>query len=133
MSEKNHIQPDTLFDSSMYGFTQVVTSSPGTLVYCSGQVALDKSGSLVGETIATQTEQALKNVGLALEAAGATPADLTHLRFYIPNYEPKHAQQLAPYLDAFLGDARPPAQTMIGVQALAFPGLLIEIEATAVI
>ena len=133
MPEKNHLQPDTLFDASHFGYTQLVTSEPGTLVFCSGQVALDQGGELVGDTIAVQTEQALKNVGLALAAAGATPADLTHLRFYIPNYEPKYAQELGPVLNAFLDGTKPPAQTMIGVQALAIPGLLIEIEATAVI
>ena len=61
-----------------------------------------------------------------------TPADVTMLRTYIVEYKPEYAAGLGPLFDRFF-DGRPPASTRVGVQALAVPGLLIEIEAIAVI
>ena len=55
------------------------------------------------------------------------------LRVYIVDYKPEYAGALAPHLNSFLGGATPPASTWIGVQSLAAPGLLIEIEAIAVV
>ena len=133
MSEKQYIQPSDTFDSARFGFTQVVTSPPGTLVFVSGQVGLDRDLKLVGEgDVARQATQALQNLGSSLRAAGAEPADITMLRTYIVGYEPAQAALLAPPFESFFG-GRPPASTRVGVQALAAPGLLIEIEAVAVI
>ena len=131
---KQYIQPDELFPSERFGFTQVVTSPPGRLVFVSGQVAWDAELKLVGGSdLAAQAEQALTNLGHALRAAGASPADLTMLRAYIVDYRPEQARDLAPAFRSFLGDATPPASTWVGVQSLAAPGLLIEIEALAVV
>lgn len=133
MSEKQFIQPEDTFASARFGFTQVVTSPPGRLVFVSGQVALDRNLQLVGEgDIAAQAEQALANLGSSLRAAGATPADVTMLRTYIVDYRTEYGALLAPSFERFF-QGRPPASTRVGVQALAAPGLLIEIEAVAVV
>ena len=133
MSEKQYIQPGDTFDSKRFGFTQVVTSPPGRLVFVSGQVGLDRDLKLVGEgDVAVQAEQALKNLGHSLSAAGASPADVTMMRTYIVDYRADYAAKLAPHFEKFF-DGRPPASTRVGVQALAAPGLLIEIEAVAVV
>ena len=131
---KQYLQPSELFASQPFGFTQVVTSPPGKLVFCSGQVAWDKELKLVGGTdLAAQATKALENLKHALAEAGGTPADVTSLRIYIVDYKPEYSGQLAPALGPFLDGATPPAQTLIGVQALAVPGLMIEIEAMAVV
>jgi enamine deaminase RidA (YjgF/YER057c/UK114 family) len=131
---KQHLEPPELFRSDRFGFTQVVTSPPGKLVFVSGQVAWDVELKLVGDAdLAKQAEQALTNLGHALAAAGASPADVTMLRTYIVDYKPEYAGLLAPHFSRFLGGANPPASTWVGVQALAAPGLLIEIEAVAVV
>lgn len=133
MSEIRRIQPDDTFDSARFGFTQVVTSPPGTLVFVSGQVGLDRKLQLVGEgDVAAQATQALANLGSSLRAAGATPSDVTMMRTYIVDYRPEYAAALAKPFEEFFG-GEPPASTRIGVQALAAPGLLIEIDAVAVI
>jgi enamine deaminase RidA (YjgF/YER057c/UK114 family) len=131
---KQHIQPEGLFPSKNFGFTQVVTSPPGTQVFISGQVAWNENFELVGGSdLAAQAEQALANLGLALTSAGASAADITMLRIYVAGYTPKHAMALGPPLAAFFGGSPPPAQTLLGVETLAAPDLLIEIEALAVI
>lgn len=128
-----HIQPAGLFASQKFGFTQVVTSPPGKLVFLSGQVAFDENARVVGGAdLGAQAEQALANLGRALESAGASPADVAFLRIYIANYEPSKLAVLGPLLPKFFGD-KLPAQTLLGVQSLATPDLLIELEALAVV
>ena len=55
------------------GFSQVVVATGKRTVYTAGQVSIDERGELVGggDLAATQTAQAMRNVGLALAAAGA--------------------------------------------------------------
>lgn len=131
---KEHLQPPDLFASEKLGFTQVVTSPPGKLVFVSGQTALDQTlAPQGGDDLREQAAVALQNLGYALAAAGATPADVTSLRIYIPDYGPEDARALARPLRAFFEGCKLPAQTLIGVQALAVPTLRIEIEATAVV
>jgi len=132
--EKDYIQPPEVFPSERFGFTQVVASPPGRLVFVSGQVAWGPDLKLVGGSdVAAQAQQALINLGHALRAAGASPSDLTMLRVYVVDNKPEHAGAVAQHLRSFLGGAPPPASTWIGVQSLAAPGLLIEIEAVAVV
>ena len=54
-------------------YSQAVVS--GSLVYTSGQIALDpQSGALVEGDIVAQTEQVMKNLGAVLTAAGSSYA-----------------------------------------------------------
>ena len=134
MSDKKHIQPAGLFDSSTFGYSQVVTSPPGTLVFLAGQVAFAEDGSIVGEgDLQAQAAQAFANLGKALAAAGASHADLMHLRIYMVDYSLDKAMALMPLLEEFLGGAAAPAQTMVPVPALGLPGLLVELEGVAVV
>lgn len=128
-----HVQPEGLLDSQRFGFTQVVVSSPGRLVFVSGQTALDAELRVVGDDLAGQAGQALENLRVALAAVGAKPADVASLRIYVVDFEPRNAAEIAPALARFFDGGPPSAQTMIGVSALAVPGLRIEIEANAVV
>jgi enamine deaminase RidA (YjgF/YER057c/UK114 family) len=54
------------------GFSQVVIATGKRIIYTAGQVSIDEQGQLVGNgDLATQAAQAMRNVGLALAAAGA--------------------------------------------------------------
>jgi enamine deaminase RidA (YjgF/YER057c/UK114 family) len=131
--EKQHISPPGLFSTRRLGFTHVVTSSPGTTVYISGQTAWDAERKIVGGTdFRLQAEQAFRNLRTALEAAGASPADVVFVRIYVVDYRPDHAAVLSPMLEEFFAGGLP-ASTWVGVQSLAVPGFLVEIEATAVV
>ncbi|HEV8339219.1 MAG TPA: RidA family protein [bacterium] len=114
-------------------YSQVVIAQGTKTVYVSGQVALDAAGNLVGAgDLAAQARQAFRNLVAALAAAGATPASVAKMTWYIVNY----AENVRPILiearrEAFGPHA--PASTLIGVQALAEAGFLIEVEAIAVL
>jgi enamine deaminase RidA (YjgF/YER057c/UK114 family) len=131
---RRHISPPGLFSTDGLPFTQVVTSSPGTTVYISGQTAWDANRTIVGGAdLRLQAEQCLRNLRTALEAAGASAADVVFVRVYVVGYRPEQAAVLSPMLAAFFAGAPLPASTWVGVQSLAVPEFLIEIEAIAVI
>ena len=126
------LAPDTLLNSTQFAYSQVVVSDAGQQIAIAGQTAWDAEGNMVGEgDVAKQAEQCLKNINLALQAAGACRSDLIQLRVYIVNYSPAMLESLMPVFHAFWGDILPAAQTMVGVQALAMPEFLIEIDAVA--
>jgi enamine deaminase RidA (YjgF/YER057c/UK114 family) len=103
-------------------------------VFVSGQTACDRAGRPVGGSdVAAQAGVALENLGIALAAAGAGPGDVTMLRLYIVGYTPAIASGIGARVAQFFSDAKPPASTWVGVQALFHPAFLIEIEAMAVV
>ena len=128
------INPAAMYDSLQYGFSHATKTQGETVIHCAGQLAWDKNGKLVGENdLAKQTEQVFKNLHTVLQAAGATPADVVRMRTYIVNLEPSHLEVVGQAIDHFYGEVIPPANTLIGVQSLAMPDLLIEIEVTAIV
>jgi enamine deaminase RidA (YjgF/YER057c/UK114 family) len=123
-----------LYNSVQFGFSHAVRQKGGDTLHLAGQVAWDKEGKVVGGgDLAAQTRQALANLREVLAAVGATPADIVRLRTYVVNHSPDKLGPVLGEIGAFYAGAVPAANTFIGVQALALPDFLVEIEATAVI
>ena len=101
------------------------------MVFASGQVAMDENGKLVGEGDAgAQSAQCFKNVEAALSAAGASYDDVTKITCFLVN-----GDDYAAYAEVRnkLFPENGPASSTVIVSALVRPGLLVEIEATAVV
>ena len=131
---KQTINPDSLFDSRQYGFSQIVISNPGKLVYISGQVAWDAQMNIVGENdLARQTRQSLDNLNVAIQAAGGTLENIVMLRIYKVNYHKEDGPIINQLLREYFGTDNPPASTWVSVQGLANEGFMIEIEAQGLI
>lgn len=132
MNDVRRIQPTDLADSRPAGFTQVVAVQQGTLVFVSGQVAIDADGRLVGRgDIAAQTHQVMKNIGAALRSASATFDDLLKLTIYVVDYKPSDRARILEVRAQYIAPDKLPASTLVGVQALAAEEFMIEIEAVA--
>ncbi len=132
MTEFEFLKPDGLTHPPMY--SQVVTVRGAKTIYVSGQVPLDASGALVGAgDYRAQTEQVYENLKLALAAAGATFADVVKQTTYVVNYQPEHRAMIAEVRLRYVSRENPPASTLVGVQALAMPGMLVEVEVIAVV
>lgn len=115
-------------------YAHVVKAIGGTTIYIAGQVALDADAQLIGEgDVVAQAEQAYANVGTALEAAGASFADVVKLTLYIVDYQPGHGAPLRRLRERIFPAPDQPVCTVVGVAALGRPGLLIEVDATAVV
>ena len=132
--KRETINPNSLFDSRQYGFSQIVISNPGKIVFISGQVAWDENLNLIGPNdLAKQTQKSLDNLKLAVNAAGGTLANVVMLRIYKVNYQKEDGAIIKQILIDNFGTENPPASTWISVNGLANEGFMIEIEAQAVI
>ncbi len=129
-----YLQPEDLFPSSAFGFSQVVVSTGSRHIHCAGQTAWDQDMQLVGGMdLGQQMRKALENVGHTLEAAGASPADVVRIMTFVVDYRPEHAAVLGQAMAGFFEPDNLPAATLVGVQALAMPEFLVEVQATAVV
>jgi enamine deaminase RidA (YjgF/YER057c/UK114 family) len=115
------------------GYSQIVDVSAGRIIFIAGQTALDADGRLVGkDDFAAQAEQVFRNLGIALQAAGCSAADLVKLTVFLTDMG-----NLAPYREArnrFFASVTPPAApaiTLVEVSKLYGPDFMIEIEAIA--
>ena len=125
------INPEKLPTPDSY--TQVVVATGSRLVFVAGQVADDPDGHLIGAgDLAAQARVAFANVGRCLAAAGARPDQVARITIYVVGHRPEYLPLISAARIAVFGDHKP-ADTLLGVQTLAEPGYLIEVEATAVV
>jgi len=116
-----------------FGFVQAhEIAGAGRTIFCAGQTSVDDDGRPLHDgDIRAQIEQAFDNLEAVLSAADARLGDVVRLTYFTPDV----AALLGAWdlIAARLARAEcRPASTLLGVQALAFPELLVEIEATAV-
>ncbi len=103
----------------------------GTLLCISGIVSVDKQGNVVGEgDAAEQTRVILENMQALLAMNGATFEDVVKVVVYLTNMDDR--PRINPVRQRFFGASRP-ASTLVEVSKLVKPGLLVEIEALAVV
>lgn len=124
--------PQGLYRPAAY--SQVVVATGRRMVFISGQVSIDGEGKLVADgDFAGQARQVYANLRTALKGAGATPADVTKLTTFVVGYRPELRSVLAEARAAIFRAGELPTSTLVGVQALAEPGYLLEVEAIAVV
>jgi enamine deaminase RidA (YjgF/YER057c/UK114 family) len=103
----------------------------GAIVHVAGTTATDAAGRIVGAgDAAAQTRQALANVALALERAGASMRDVVRTRIYVTDIS--RWEEVGRAHGEVFGGIRP-AATMVQVTALVSPDMLVEIEAEAIV
>lgn len=108
----------------------VRTIRSGPFVFVSGTTSLNAKGQVQGKTAAEQTTITMRKIEAGLKSAGARLADLTRTTIYVTDIRDMVAVSKA------LGKSLKGSvvtSTLVGVTALAVPGLLVEIEATAVV
>ena len=131
---KEYINPDNLFPSLPYGFSQIVVATGKRIAFISGQTASDERKNIVGgDSVLEQARQAFRNIRKAMEAVGGTLTDIVALRIYVVDYQAECGTAVGTALRECFSKENPPASTWIGVQALADAEFLVEIEATAVL
>lgn len=125
------LNPASLTDAFSHLIAQIAITPPGArLAAVSGQVAIDRSGKLVGgDDHAAQARQCFSNVLNALAAMKAEPKDVLQMKIYMV----RQSADLVPAIfgagaDIFGENWPVCASTWIGVEALAMPEWLVEIE-----
>jgi 2-iminobutanoate/2-iminopropanoate deaminase len=126
------VNPDTVFNTVQYGFSQAVIVTGQRRMLLSGQVGVDINEHTVGPGLQEQTEAALDNIARVLAAAGGTMAQVIMLRIYICETAREDQEVIAQALrDRFPAD--PPPSSWVIVSGLSLPEWLIEIEAEAML
>jgi len=133
MSSEDNFQlliPETMPKS--VGYSQVAAVTGGKIVFISGQVALDKSGNVVGkDDFRAQVQQVFENLKAAVEAAGGDFRDVVKLNSYFLDLS--HLSEFRVVRDKYINLKSPPASTAVQVSRLFRPEFLVEIEAVAVV
>jgi enamine deaminase RidA (YjgF/YER057c/UK114 family) len=131
-AQTQFLKPDGIAPGN--GYSHVVVTSPGKLVFISGQVARDKQGNLVGKgDLRAQTVQVFENLKAALASAGATFNDVVKINWYVKDFKQENLGILREVRTMYVNKDNPPASTLSGVAALAQDDYLIEVEAVAAI
>ena len=128
--ERRNVNPWKWQDQ--FGFSQAVEfSGHQRVLVCAGQTSSDADGNtLHAGDMRGQVTQALDNLDTVLQEAGYSLSDVVRVNYYTTDIETFFGA--ADILGERLGRAGiQPASTLLGVTRLAFPDLLVEIEATA--
>ena len=131
--KKQYLNPKEMSTPRFYSHA-VTAEGTGKLVYVSGQVSWDAAGNVVGKgDMRAQSEQVFKNVAAALKAAGAGWGDVIKMNGYMVGMNAERVGAYREVRQRFLKEGALPASTLVGVEALVHPDLLLEVEVIAAI
>jgi 2-iminobutanoate/2-iminopropanoate deaminase len=99
-------------------------TAAGQTLYVTGQMPTDVTGTVVGEDVATQTDQVLRNLLRVTELCGGGLADVVSVRAFLMDWD-----DYGSFNDAYAAwfPDRLPSRTCVGVTGLAV-GSLVEID-----
>jgi enamine deaminase RidA (YjgF/YER057c/UK114 family) len=119
--------------SLQFGFNQAeIVEGGNRMLFCAGQTSVDGEGSpqFAGDMQA-QISLAMDNLEAVLRGAGMTLANVVRLNIYTTDVDGFVANSAAMGERTGAAGVAPPG-TLLGVARLAFPELMVELEATAV-
>jgi 2-iminobutanoate/2-iminopropanoate deaminase len=111
------------------GYTQVVSSRQGRMIFLSGQGGSSAGGQLPAD-FASQAENTFQNIGRCLTASGAKFEDIVKINYYVTDLS--NTAELRRIRAKYLNQSAPPASTLVQAGLLG-NGLLLEVEAVAII
>ena len=130
------LTPEGMFQPVPYHHVSIGTGS--RQVHVAGQIARDaEANHIAPDDLTGQVAQALRNTARGLAGAGATFTDVVRLRFFVTHWSPEKMGDFMAGLESVsdeLGIPRPlPPVSLIGVDYLFEPDVLVEVEAFAVL
>jgi len=117
-------------------FSEAVTvTGPGKMIFLAGVGAEDENGKagdiLYKGDVVAQCKYAFDKIKRELEKNGATLADIAKMVSYITDV--RFQPDFGKCRSETFGDIPMPAHTLLTISQLAWPGMLIEIDVTAVV
>jgi enamine deaminase RidA (YjgF/YER057c/UK114 family) len=127
---KQFINPPNMKPLGKY--STLTVAQGGSIAFISGQVSVDGDGKVVGAgDIEAQAVQVFENLKRALSGIGATFEDVIKFTIYIVGFNQQRRKAVMDARGLYISHEHPPAATMVGVDQLVEPELLVEIEAIA--
>jgi enamine deaminase RidA (YjgF/YER057c/UK114 family) len=130
--EQRKVNPWTWQDQ--FGFSQAIeVTGAQRVLYCAGQTSTAPDGTtLHPDDMRGQTGAALDNLETVLRESGLSLSDVVRLNIYVTDVDRYFAEGVEEVGRRLAAAGVQPAATLLGISRLAFPELLIELEATAV-
>ncbi|GAA3971759.1 Rid family detoxifying hydrolase [Actinomadura viridis] len=125
-----HINPEGLHRSPAFS-QAVVVERPAKTIYIGGQNGVGPDGKVVGPTLGEQAGQAIRNLATILESEGASLANIVHWTIAVVDGQ-SFDEGFAAFQQVWNPADPPPAITVHTVAGLV-PGVLVEIDAVAVV
>lgn len=129
------LSPRGLADSqTLWNYSQVIKTRPDTvLVEIAGTTGDDHEGNIVAPgDMRGQVNRAFENLETSINAAGLAGKDVVRVRMYVVGLDgEKHWPIINAAMRRSFGE-KGPTSTLVGIQSLAVPEILFEIDATAV-
>ena len=118
-----------------WGFVPAVASTGVTrVVHCAGQCdqSSEDGHPFHPGDMAAQISGAIDNLEAVLVASELALSDVVRLNYYVTDIDAFNSVPQAAHIGRLKAAGCRPASTLLGVTALAMPGMMVEIEATAV-
>jgi len=129
---KKFVNPADMKPLGMY--STVTIAQGGSIAFISGQVSVDGNGKVVGAgDIEAQAVQVFENLKRALGGIGATFEDVIKFTIYIVEFSQERRKAVMNVRGRYISHDNPPAATMVGIDQLVEPELLVEIEAVVAV
>jgi enamine deaminase RidA (YjgF/YER057c/UK114 family) len=125
-----HINPEGLHRSPAFS-QAVVVEQPSKTIYIGGQNGVDADGKVVGPTLREQATQAFRNLATILESEGASLANIVH--WTIAAVDGNSVGDGVAAFQEVWNPADPPPAITVHIVAGLGPGVLVEIDAIAVV
>ena len=103
------------------------------LLFISGMLGTDETGTVVGRTMKEQTRQALEKIKVVLEREGGTFDHVVRVRVYVTHLDEPALRDIHEVRSHYFTEGNYPASTLVAVDQLVRAGAVIEIDADAVI
>lgn len=134
--QKTIVQPENVFESTKYPFSQAVRVQAGEMLFIAGQPAIDVDANTVGiGDMASQTREVYKNLGNILESVGASFSNVVELTTFIVGREnlPAHLEVISELYPGLFPDGKYPTDTVALVSGLYREDFLLEVKAIAIL
>ncbi|PTL71906.1 enamine deaminase RidA [Rathayibacter caricis DSM 15933] len=119
-------------EQTPHGFSNVVEVTGGRLVFITGQMAVDETGTLVGPgDLRAQLVQVFENLKTQLAVVGATFDHVVKISTLAEVGFEENAQIFGEVRDQYVNLQKPPASAIILAPKLIHPGALVDIAVIA--
>ena len=134
--QKTVIQPENVYVSTSYPFSQALRVQAGDMLFIAGQPSMGVDGQTIGPgDMVAQTHQVYQNLGNILESVGASFDNVVELTTFIVGREnlPAHLEVITELYPTLFPDGKYPADTVAIVDGLYLEDFLLEVKAVAIL